>query len=53
MEDDIIQTIKRKAIANVKDYESVAADIQPDELVLLLVFRKGATVWITIAPSNK
>ena len=50
MEDDIIQEIKKKAIANLKDYESTASGIKPDETVLLLVFRKGSSVFITISP---
>lgn len=50
MEDDIIQEINRKAIANLKDYESTASGIKPDEIVLLLVFRKGSSVFITISP---
>src|SRR4030066_1583086 len=50
MEDDIIQEINRKAIANLKDYESAASEIKSDEIVLLLVFRKGSSVFITISP---
>ena len=50
MEDDIIQEIKKKAIANLKDYESAASEIKPDETVLLLVFRKGSSVFVTISP---
>lgn len=50
MEDDIIQEIKKKAIANLKDYESTASEIKPDETVLLLVFRKGSSVFVTISP---
>ena len=50
MEDDIIQEINRKAIANLKDYESTASEIKPNEIVLLLVFRKGSSVFITISP---
>jgi len=50
MEDDIIQEIKKKAIANLKDYESTASEIKSDEIVLLLVFRKGSSVFITISP---
>ncbi|MBI4679814.1 MAG: DegQ family serine endoprotease [Nitrospirae bacterium] len=50
MEDDIIQEINRKAIANLKDYESTASEIKPDEIVLLLVFRKGSSVFVTISP---
>lgn len=50
MEDDIIQEINRKAIANLKDYEFIVSEIKPDEIVLLLVFRKGSSVFITISP---
>ncbi len=50
MRSDIIQEINRKAATNLQDYEEIVSKIKPDDAVLLLVFRKGASVFITISP---
>lgn len=50
MQGDVIQEINRKAISNLKDYEAVVSNIKPDEAVLLLVFRRGSSVFVTISP---
>ncbi|MEF9437543.1 MAG: PDZ domain-containing protein [Candidatus Mariimomonas ferrooxydans] len=47
---DVILEINRKAISNTDDYDAVVSRIKPDENILLLVFRKGSTVFITISP---
>lgn len=47
---DVIQEINKKAIANLQDYEEVVSKIKPEENVLLLVFRKGSNVFVTISP---
>ena len=47
---DIIQEINRKAIANLQDFENIASKIKPDENILLLVFRKGTSLFISISP---
>ncbi len=46
---DVILEINRKAIANTEDYEVIVSRIKPDEEVLLLVFRRGSTIFITIS----
>lgn len=46
---DVILEINRKATGSIADYEKIATQIKPDENVLLLVFRKGASIFITIS----
>jgi serine protease Do len=46
---DIILEINRKAISNIEDYESIVSKIKSDQDVLLLVFRKGSTLFVTIS----
>ncbi|GBE05526.1 putative periplasmic serine endoprotease DegP-like precursor [bacterium BMS3Abin10] len=48
---DVILEINRQAVSGLEDYESVVSKIKPNEEVLLLVFRKGSTVFITITPN--
>lgn len=49
---DIIQEINKEAIANLEEYETIVSDIKTDESVLLLVFRRGGSVFITISPTE-
>ena len=46
---DVIIEINRKATGSIADYEKIATQIKPDENVLLLLFRKGASIFITIS----
>jgi serine protease Do len=46
---DVIQEINRKAISNIKDYEAIVSKIKPDKDVLLLVFRRGSTIFVSIS----
>jgi len=46
---DVIQEINRKKIANVDDYKSVVSKIRKDEGVLLLIYRNGASIFVTIS----
>lgn len=48
MRSDIIMEINRNRIANVKDYEKTLSGIKPDESILLLIFRKGSSIYITL-----
>jgi len=45
---DVILEITRKAVSSVSDYEEIVSKIKPDQDILLLVFRRGATSFITI-----
>lgn len=46
---DVILEINRKATGSIADYEKIATQIKPDENVLLLVFRKGASIFVTLS----
>jgi serine protease Do len=46
---DIILEINRNAITSVEDYEARVSRIKPDEDILLLVFRRGSTIFVTIS----
>jgi serine protease Do len=48
---DVILEINRKAISNVEDYEARVSKIKPDMDLLLLVFRRGSTIFVTISGS--
>ncbi len=47
---DVIQEIDRKTVESVKDYKDALSGIGEDEGVLLLVYRKGGYIYITIKP---
>ncbi len=49
MKDDVIMEINREPIRNVKDYEKAVSKIKPNENILLLVFRKNAAFYVTLA----
>lgn len=49
MRGDIILEINRKAISSTDDYEALVSKIAPDTNVLLLVFRKGSTIFVTVS----
>lgn len=46
---DLIIEINKRKINNMKDYESVVSKIKPDQNILLLIFRNGATIYITLS----
>lgn len=48
MKEDVIMEVNRKKIKNVKDYESVVSKIKPGQNILLLLHRKGATIFVTL-----
>ena len=49
MRGDVILEINRKAISNTDDYQALVSNIKSDMNVLLLVFRRGSTVFVTIS----
>ena len=49
MRGDVILEINRKAISNTEDYEALVSTIKPDMNVLLLIFRRGSTIFVTIS----
>jgi len=48
MRSDVIMEINRNRIADVKEYEQTLSGIKPDESILLLIFRKGSSLYITL-----
>lgn len=46
---DVILEINRKASSNLEDYELIVSKIKPDKDILLLIFRRGSTIFVTIS----
>jgi len=46
---DIIQEVNRQKVANVKEYQAVASRIGKGQAVLLLIYRNGASIFITLS----
>jgi S1-C subfamily serine protease len=46
---DIIFEINKKKIASLKDYETAASKIKSGEDILLLIFRNGSTLYVTLS----
>jgi len=49
MENDVILEVNRKRINTVKDYETVVSRIKSGSDILLLVFRNGSSIYITLS----
>ena len=49
MQGDVIQEINRKKVVDVKSYKDVIAKIKKDESVLLLIFRGGSSLFVTLS----
>jgi serine protease Do len=45
---DVIQQINRHPVKSVKDYEKIAAGLKKDQQALLLINRRGASLFITV-----
>ncbi len=50
---DVILEVNRKAVSGIEDYEAVASEIKPHVDLLLLVFRRGSTIFVTISGGEK
>ena len=46
---DVIIEIGKEKIESLKDYERAVSRIKPDEAILLLIYRNGSTVYITLS----
>jgi serine protease Do len=46
---DVIQEIDRQRITDVKDYEGVVSKIKPGNDILLLIYRGGTSLYITLS----
>ncbi|MBI5409325.1 MAG: DegQ family serine endoprotease [Nitrospirae bacterium] len=49
MPGDVILEINRKAVASIEAYKAIVQEIKPDRDILLLLFRKGSTIFVTIS----
>ena len=47
---DVIQEINRKEIKNTKDYEAIVSILDTKNSVLLLIYRSGGYIYLTIKP---
>jgi serine protease Do len=47
---DVIQEINRHAIRNRQDYQTAVSKVKPDDSVLLLVYRRGGSIYVTLTP---
>jgi serine protease Do len=47
---DVIQEIDRKPVKNAQEYENIVSKIGEHDTVLLLIYRGGGSVYITIQP---
>ncbi len=49
---DIIREVNRKSIEGVDDFAGAIRDLEKDQPALLLIERKGSTLFVTIKPGN-
>lgn len=48
MRGDVILEINRKAVATTENYKDIVSEIKPGKDILLLVYRKGSTLFLSI-----
>jgi serine protease Do len=49
LQGDVIQEINRKKVSDVKSYQEIVAKIKKEESVLLLIFRGGSSLFVTLS----
>jgi len=50
MKGDIIMQINRKNITTVKDYEATVSDIKTSQGIMILLYRNGSSLYVTLSP---
>ena len=45
---DVIREINRKPVKSVGDFEKIASDLEKDEKILLLINRRGASLFVAL-----
>ena len=50
MKGDIIMQINRKNITAVKDYEAAVSDIKTSQGIMILLYRNGSSLYVTLSP---
>jgi serine protease Do len=48
--DDVIQEVNRRNIKSTQDYEQIVSKIKEKDGVLLLIYRRGGSIYLTIKP---
>ena len=49
-ENDVIEEVDRKGVRSAQEYEDIVSKIGKHDTVLLLIYRRGGSVYITIQP---
>ncbi len=49
---DVIEEVDRKPVKDIKEYEVIVSKIRPSDTVLLLLFRNGGHIYVTIKQSE-
>lgn len=49
MQGDVIQEVNRKKVTSVKDFQEIVSQIKSEDNILLLVYRNGSSVFITLS----
>jgi serine protease Do len=46
---DVIQEINKQKITGIKNYENIVSKLKPEEDILLLVFREGTSIYVSLS----
>lgn len=49
---DVIEEVDHKPVTGIKDYEEIVSKIRPSDTVLLLLYRNGGHIYVTIKQSE-
>lgn len=49
---DVIEEMDRKPVKDLKDYEGIVSKIRPSDTVLLLLYRNGGYMYVTVKQSE-
>lgn len=49
---DVIEEVDRKPVKDIKEYEVIVSKIRPSDTVLLLLFRNGGHIYVTMKQSE-
>jgi serine protease Do len=49
---DVIEEVDRKPVKDLKDYEGIVSKIRPTDAVLLLLYRNGGYIYVTVSQAE-
>lgn len=49
---DVIEEVDRKPVKSLKDYERIVSKIKPSDTILLLLYRNGGYIYVTVAQNE-